>query len=166
MAVNRADLPLVCSKMRSFLLEQEVSAGPKSNVVAWAFYRPQNGNCIGWGKSQHCSSQLLAANFVQVRDSKNLFSYLFAIAFQGLLEIWLRGCDMEAGMPDEDEDKDDVMQSYCSTGTWLVCRHRTTESLICSITECFGWKGTLKLIFRGCIGKIEFFLFSFLHWNL
>lgn len=39
------------------------------------------------------------------------------ICLQGLLEIWHRGYDIEAGMPDEDEDKDDVMQSYCGTGT-------------------------------------------------
>lgn len=41
-----------------------------------------------------------------------------------------------------------------------------TESSIHRTTERFGWKGTLKLIFRDCMGKIEFFLFNLLHWNL
>lgn len=137
MAVNCADLPLVYSKMRSFLLEQEVSAGPKSNVWPGLSTDHKNGNCIWWGKNRHCSSQLLTADFVQVRDKKDLFSYLFAITFQGLLEIWHRGYDIEAGMPDgdEDEDEDDAMQSYCSTGTWLVFSERITESSIHRMTE-------------------------------
>lgn len=45
---------------------------------------------LGEAKFQHCPSQLLTANFVQVRDNEDLLSYLFAINFRGLLEIWHR----------------------------------------------------------------------------
>jgi len=44
MAANCADLPLAC-KMRCLLVEQEMSAGPKSGDVFSGDHR--NGNSIG-----------------------------------------------------------------------------------------------------------------------
>lgn len=90
MAANCADLPLACCKMMPSGRARNVS---RSQIrLGGVCFLVTTRTEIESGEAKvnvapaSCSLQI----FAQVRDSKVLLSYLFAITFQGLLEIWRR----------------------------------------------------------------------------